>query len=172
MRKLLVVSVIMVLLSVLGAGANANATFKGDLKSLTVGDTASVNATIINPLPVQDTIRVTFSGSAISSGLLSNFRFQTAGGITCPGAYTCNIDVGANDSRDLQVFVDATSSSPGQKVLVGTVNSSTSGLSNKDTLDVRVSPYFGEGLVSAPGIQFVHLAVLAVLAALLYRRRQ
>lgn len=161
---------ILCLLATVATGAEAGS-FKGDLKSLKVGDKAMVNATIINKLPVDDTVNLKLSGDAIDNGLIGNIKYPPA--CTPTGnAYECTASVPAEGQTSVNLTVEAMAT--GQDTLVGIVNSSTTDLTERDTLEVRVGARFQKNVFSAPGITEPFLAVIAGLAGLVifYRREQ
>lgn len=175
MKRLLLLSMLVLAFSSTASAANDTSTedaiLRGDLRSLTIGDEARVTATLVNDLPVQDTIRMTISGSA-TQGLLDVTVDETPSSITCPGAngLACFVDVDGNGRKDVNLTVEATAM--GQGVLKGTANSTTTDLASSDTLDVKIGPQYGRQLVSAPGITAIHILMIAFLAGtvLVFRR--
>lgn len=167
MKKLFLVTVILLLLTAAGAAAadDDNDIFSGDLRSLTVGDTAQVTASIYNPLSIDDEICLHFRGNAIPTHLtiIDVSGNAVSGGGSCTGAYAVFVE---NKSQtDVNITVEA--GPPGQGVLIGEVNSSTSKLANSDRLDVRVRPRFENTALSAPGITLTQLLVIGLFAGLL-----
>ncbi|MDY6770053.1 MAG: hypothetical protein SVU88_03705 [Candidatus Nanohaloarchaea archaeon] len=164
MRRLLAAAVLVALVAPLAAGQQSG--FEGEVESIRVGQNATVNATVVNPLPVSDTLLVVFDGDAITEGIVTP-HFPDSDDITCEQLQSrCTIQMGPDSEKGISIILEGTAI--GQETLTATVNSTTTQLSSSDSLNVRVKPFFGSVTVSAPGIQWLHAAVLAVLSALAY----
>lgn len=161
-RKLGVLAAVTLLFATAGAGAETEL-FEGDLKSLKVGDTARITATISNPLPIEDEIRLKLQGSALMTGLIS-LSPDDPGLVALAEPNTYRVTVGPDETEDFNFTASATAT--GQGVLVGVVNSSVSDLANRDELEVRVDSRFTRSGLSAPGLTAPHLFVIVFLAGL------
>ncbi|MFB6076539.1 MAG: hypothetical protein ABEK12_00215, partial [Candidatus Nanohaloarchaea archaeon] len=147
MRSTLLIVGILVLLP---AAATAQG-FEGDVKTMKINDTLVLNATMSNPLNVSDTYTVTFSGDALTRGIVvPNYPPDTSNRTCDIATDTCTIDIAAGSERDLDVTLEGTAI--GQGRIVAQVNSSATRLSSKDSIEVRVKPNFAPTTVSAPGI--------------------
>lgn len=171
MKHLIVVAALLLLLPAFAAGQES---LERDVASMQVGENVTINATVVNPLPVSDSLTIIFNGAAINEGLVTPF-YPEESGITCTQLRSrCTVQVDADSERHLRITLEGTTI--GQETLTATVNSSTTQLSSTDRMQVRVKPFFGRVTVSAPGIQGVQIAVLAVLSALVagyvFRREQ
>ena len=170
-EKALLISVtVLMLVSVSGAADSVDqAVLKGDLESLSVGDRVRATATIVNPLPRDDTIILNLGLRAPQNIILFNPDPDVAVSCTTPDTlrpdHRCFVDVPAESQKDVNITIEAITN--GQGVLTGSVNSSISNLGSSDTLDVQVGPKYGGTLFSAPGIEFVHVLVLGLLAGIM-----
>lgn len=148
------------LLMMVATGA-AQGAVEGDLRALQINQSAPLNITLENPLPINDVYTVTFSGEGF---LLIQPEYPPVGGnITQSGGGTIRVNIGPN--QDLNLSVEMAGTAIGQGILTATVNSSTTQLSDEDDIAVRVEPNFGTVTVSAPGITLTQVVVLAVLGA-------
>ncbi|MDY6773644.1 MAG: hypothetical protein SVS85_00460 [Candidatus Nanohaloarchaea archaeon] len=179
MKRILAFAALLLLFSgVVSAQTDA---LEGSVKTLRceggacrVGENSTLNVTLLNPLPISDTMMVRFEGEALD---LLKFHFPE--NMNCEEGRNLNlcrgISVPPNTEEKFSITLEATSTSFGrQETLEATVNSTTTQLSSTDRIAVRVEPYFAPVTVSAPGIQDLQVAVLAVLGALtagfLFRR--
>lgn len=160
MKQFIGAVIFVMLLMPLAAGQT---TFEGEVASMSVGENVTVNATVVNPLPIEDTLRVVFEGPAIEGGLVT--PFYPDNDIDCEQLQSrCDLKMEPNEQKDVRIILEGTAI--GQEVLTGTVNSTTTQLSSTDRMEIRVQPYFGRVTVSAPGIQELQIIVLGLLAAL------
>ncbi|MFB6265640.1 MAG: hypothetical protein ABEI07_00985, partial [Candidatus Nanohaloarchaea archaeon] len=128
-----------------------------------IGENTTINATVKNPLPLTDRMKVVFKGSAVQKGLIET---DFPSGISCNEQnLECELTVPAESEE--KITIDVTATAIGQGTLVGTVNSTTTQLSSTDRLEVRVKPLFAPVTVSAPGIKEFQLLILALAGSLL-----
>lgn len=161
-RLLLLAALALFLATSLVAGQGD--TFEGETLSIRIGGNATVNATLVNPLPIEDTFNVIFRGDAITGGLVTPF-YTSTDGISCEALNDrCTVQMEPNEEKDVQIILNGTAI--GQEPLIATVNSTNTQLSSTDRMEIRVKPFFGRATVSAPGIQGLHIAVIALLGAL------
>ncbi|MFB6294750.1 MAG: hypothetical protein ABEI97_03245 [Candidatus Nanohaloarchaea archaeon] len=161
MKRLFLPAVLLLLL----ASAVVAQGFEGEVETVKVGTNETVNATIVNPLPVTDTLAIKFSGAAITEGLVT--PSYTEDDLECEDLQSlCEISMDPNEERSIEITLEGTAI--GQETLTATVNSTTTQLSSSDQMEIRVQPLFGRTTVSAPGIHLSQVAVLAVVAALAY----
>ncbi|MDY6765947.1 MAG: hypothetical protein SVW77_01135 [Candidatus Nanohaloarchaea archaeon] len=152
-------------LAALAPVAAAQGGFEGDVASIQVGENITMNATIVNPLPVSDTLAIKFSGKAITEGLVT--PFYTEPGLSCENLNSlCELSVAPNSERSIEITLEGTAM--GQETLTGTVNSTTTQLSSSDQMQIRVKPFFGTASVSAPGITGLQAVLVALLGAFAY----
>lgn len=162
MERLLLVAALVAVMVPVVAGQGG---FEGDITSMQVGENVTVNATIVNPLPISDTLAIKFSGEAITGGLVT--PFYTEEDFSCEDLRSrCEVAMDANEERSIEITLEGTAI--GQEKLTATVNSTTTQLSSSDRMQVRIKPFFGNATVSAPGITGLQVLVLAVLAAVAY----
>lgn len=163
MNRVLLLSALLLLFTTIGAAAEEtdDVIFRGDLESLNLGDKSRVTATIVNELPVQDTIQLTLGGSAVMSGLIT-VTYDTDPAVRCLNQYTCLVDVPAERQKNVNLTVEATAM--GQGVLRGIANSTTTDLASIDTLDVNVGPTYRQTMFSAPGITSLQVLIIALVA--------
>lgn len=162
MERLIVLAAVIAIVAPVVA---AQGGFEGSVRSLDVGENITMNATIVNPLPVTDTLAIQFSGDAITEALVT--PSYTEDDLDCEDLRSlCKIDMDPNEERAIEITLEGTAI--GQETLIATVNSTTTQLSSSDQLDIRVQPLFGTTTVSAPGLTWLQVLVVAVLAAFAY----
>lgn len=163
MKKLLLLASL-ILIAAMHLAAAQGAPFDGKVTSLRIGGNVSFNATVVNPLPIDDTLMVVFAGDAITQGLVTPF-YGNPQDISCNQLNNrCQLQMNPNEEKDIRITIEGTAI--GQETLTATVNSSTTQLSSSDRTEVRVRPYFGRATFSAPGIQGLQVAVIGLVAAL------
>ncbi|MDY6776546.1 MAG: hypothetical protein SVQ76_00410 [Candidatus Nanohaloarchaea archaeon] len=154
-----------VLLAVPLVAAQQQDTFEGSLETLKIGENGSINVTVINPLPVSDVLKVSFTGEAIEEGLVAT-DFPSDGSISCNEMENiCELTLNANSEKVMNVNLQGTAI--GQGPLEATVNSTTTQLDSTDRMEVRVRPLFAPVTVSAAGIQGLHVIILALAGSVL-----
>ncbi|MCJ7479356.1 MAG: hypothetical protein MUP63_04235 [Candidatus Nanohaloarchaeota archaeon QJJ-7] len=165
MERFLVLALFIGLLTGLVAGQTEMSTFESDVKELHVEENVTLNATLTNPLSVQDTLVVVFGGPAITKGLVRP-EYEDSNNITCDALqHRCSVDMAADQERDVQIKLQGTAM--GQEILTGTVNSTITQLSSTDRVEIRVDPYFEPVTVSAPGMQGLQVVLMVILASIL-----
>lgn len=158
MRYLAAVTALLLLTPITAAQEDV---FEGDLKALNVDDQAPVNITVINELPIDDQIRISFGGTALN-GLVNVVDYPSECA-TDPSVSPCIINVTAESQKDLALTVEAIS--PGQGTLEGNVTSTVTDLSNSDDIAIRVEPRYGGEIFTAPGVTATQLMALLLAAA-------
>ncbi len=142
--------------------------FDRDLRSVRIDDNTSLQVTVVNPLPVDDLMTVTFTGPAVEEARVMEL-FYPPECLTGGPAEQCRVTVASNGTRTLNLTVQGTSI--GQRTMVGTVNSSTTQLSSSDEIEIRVQGLFDPVTVSAPGLTPSYLLLLlAAVAVIVWRR--
>ncbi len=163
MRKAVICTVLLILLAGPIAAQDDEQLFPRDLEDLRVGDETQMTATLSNPLPVEDEIKLSMTGDALMQGLITvDIDSSDPEVYNCNPAQTrCSVGVEAEGTKDVTLDVEATAI--GQGTLKGVANSSTTGLSSENELSVLVDTGFINTNVSAPGITLVHLLLIGLL---------
>lgn len=138
---------------------------------LLLGEEESFTPTVENPLSQPDTIELTFTGRAITSGLVDwTVRETGVDHIDCNQDQTqCNISVGARSQEEFNLTLQATRQGQGGLVIEG--KSRVTQLSGEDNIFITVNAA-QDGERAADGLTPAYILVLALLAAgTLYMRR-